>query len=257
MTIWNPPISEVGAFVQARNHRKAFSAFIQGEGLLKAADLQVSGDPSLLKLNISPGAAMLQLPDGTFDVVNSDAVEVRTLATNPSGSPRLDLIYAGIQSKEFADAANAADLIYKPNPTPGSLVLPSMDTMAGTYPIASISVPPGATKGTDCTITMLSGTTAPGRDGGYSYGDIAVLPWREVVTIKFGSIGQAVTSHTAPFTPSVLIPVLAGPINAGPFLVMHAISTITASQFSSQWVMSDNSFPVVNSTVTARLISFP
>lgn len=260
MTIWTPPISEVGAAVQARNFRKAFSAFINGEGLLKATDLQVTGDPSLLKVNISTGGAMLLLPDGTFDVINADAVEVRTLNSAPtSGGARLDLIYAGMQSEEFGDGANLNDIRYKANPSPGSLTLPTPDTMAGVYPLATVSVPIGATKGTDCTITMLSATTAPVRDGGFTSGDLAGggLPVVSNQTVHFGSTGTASTNHGAPFTPSMVIPVPTGPINAGPYVLLHAVSTISATTFASQWVMSDNSIPTVGSVLQVRVVAFP
>lgn len=191
MTIQQPPISEIGAAVQAFSFRKAATAFLRGEGLISATDLAVTGDPSVRNLNFASGGAFLQYVgglsgDGTFDIFWASAAETRTIATPPVSGSRVDLVYAGIKSKEFGDSVNSADLYIKAG-TAGTGLPPAPDVMAATYTLGTLLVPSTATKGSDCTFTSTATTTAPIRDGGYTSADIVSSPGNYCQMIRAAS----------------------------------------------------------------------
>lgn len=186
MTIQVPPISEIGALVQAFSHRKLATAFLRGEGLISAGDLAVTGDPSVMNLNFAQGGAFLQLPDSSYDVFWSSAAETRTIATPPVSGSRVDLVYLGLKSKEFGDSVNTFDIYIKPGST-GSGLPPAPDVMAATYTLGNLLVPSTATKGSDCTFTSAAATTAPLRDGGYTSGDIVSSPGNYCQMIRAAS----------------------------------------------------------------------
>lgn len=175
MTIWTPPVSEVGAFVQARNHRKLATAFLRGEGIVSIGDLAVSGSTTSMALNFAAGACFLQYSDGSYDVANFDAAETRTISGAPGSGSRVDLVYVGIKSKEFGDGVNSIDLYIKAGTTSSPLP-PAPDPMAATYTLGNLTVPSGATHGSDCTFVPTVTTTAPVRDGGWTAGDIVDQP---------------------------------------------------------------------------------
>lgn len=213
MTIDQSILSDVGSNVaHARVFRALGSAFVRSGGLVSAGDLAVTGDPSLLAVNVDVGIGMVPYTSALqyFEPFEVDAPEQRALAT--ATGARVDLVYAAVQSMEFGNSANGKDIkvvrgangsTHAPNPDP---------TMAGVLPLASVQVPSGATRGTDCTITMLAQTTAPVRDGGYTPDDLgAVAPtiWTGKLTNKtVGAGGYGGYAHGAPFTPvfAVVVP---------------------------------------------------
>lgn len=194
MTIQSPPISEIGAAVQAFSFRKAATAFLRGEGLISATDLAVTGDPSVLNLNFAQGGAFLEYPDSSFDVFWSSAAETRAIVTPPVSGSRVDLVYLGIHSKEFGDSTNGPPDIYIKPGTTGSGLPPAPDVMAATYTLGNLLVPSTATKGSDCTFTPTAATTAPLRDGGYTSADIIATPGNYCQMIR--SISQSLASAT-------------------------------------------------------------
>ena len=142
------------------------------------------------------------MPDLTYDLLYSDATEIRNIPTPPSSGSRYDLLYAGIESKEFGDGQNFVNLRYKTGTTSDTNG-PDPDVMAGTSPVALVRVPSTATKGTDCTITMLTSTTAPVRDGGFKGGDI-VLPAQPYLAYHRSGIstnGHIIANNGCPFVP--------------------------------------------------------
>lgn len=175
MTLWTPPVSEVGAFVQARNHRKLATAFLRGEGVVSVGDLLPSGSTTSMALNFADGGCFLQLPDGSYDVAWADAAATKPISAAPGSGSRVDLVYVGYQSKEFGDLVNNIDFFIKAG-TVGSSLPPAPDPMAATYQLGTLLVPAGAVHGSDCTFTSTASTTAPVRDGGFGEGDLVQTP---------------------------------------------------------------------------------
>lgn len=165
-------ISDVGSNVAHARIIRALASFVRVGGIVSVGDLQVTGDPVDLAINCQSGIAFV--PMGTrqgFEPFIVDVTEKRSLAS--AVASRVDLAYAGVQSKEFGDAVNHKDIFVKTGPNGGTSI-PLPDPMAGILNVAKIAVPVGATKGTDCTITMLAQTTTPKRDGGFTAADIAI-----------------------------------------------------------------------------------
>lgn len=176
MAIDQSILSDVGtAAAHARSFRALASAFVRSPGLVSAGDLAVTGDPVAMAVNIDTGCAFCEYDPGQyFESFNVDAPEQRALATATGN--RMDLVYAGVQSQEFGNGSNHKDL-YVVRGANGSTTPPMTDptmlSMAAVLLIAKVQVPSGATKGSQCTITMLADTIAPVRDGGYKPTDLA------------------------------------------------------------------------------------
>lgn len=213
MTIDQSILSDVGSNVaHARVFRALASAFVRSGGLVSDGDLAVTGDPSVLAINVDVGTGLV--PYGSvnqfYEPFEVDAPEQRLLNSNTSGSSRTDLIYLGVKSLEFGDPVNSKDIYVKKGSAGGAL--PSPDPMAAVLPLAQAIVPSGASRGTSCTISMLADTTAPIRDGGFLDSDLAPTTpkiWAgEFVNKTTGAGGYGGYPHGAPFTPkfAVVVP---------------------------------------------------
>lgn len=218
MTIDQSQLGDVGTNIaHARTIRALASCFVRSGGLVSAGDLAVTGDPSVLAVNIDTGAGLVQYEAANqyYEPFQVDVAEQRSLLT-ATGS-RVDLVFAGVQSEEFGDTLNSKD-IYVIRGVDGSTTVPDVDDssgpgpMAATLPLAKVAVPSGATKGSQCTITMLAQTVAPVRDGGYTTSDLAPSTPPLWVTLlqnaTTGDGGFGGYAHGAPFTPrtALLIP---------------------------------------------------
>lgn len=241
MTIDQSILSDVGSnAAHARVFRALGGAFIRSGGLVSATDLAVTGDPSTLAVNI--GAGMGFVPYGTarqyFEPFEVDATEQRALASNASGAARTDLVYLGVKSLEFGDPTNLKD-IYVKRGTPG---LPTADTMAAVLPLASVTVPNGATHGSSCTISMLTGTAAPIRDGGYLNSDLAPTTPRiwagKWTNLKTGAGGYGGYPHGAPFTPALVLASSQFPLDSSQF----GFSTFAPGTFHNTVCDATNAF---------------
>lgn len=218
MTIDQSGLFDQGTNVtHARTVRALASAFVRNGGLVSNGDLQVTGDPSTLAVNVDTGCGLVQYgaPNQFYEPFQVDTAEHRTLLTATGN--RVDLIFAGVQSEEFGDSVNKKDL-YVVRGVDGSTDVPDVadpggpGPMAGALPLASIAVPSGATRGSQCTIKMLAQTVAPVRDGGFTSDDLAPTPPTQWVTFlqnfSTGAGGFGGYAHGAPFTPkaAVMIP---------------------------------------------------
>jgi len=239
MTIYGG-LHEIGAQNKVTDIRRALSRWLSSEGVVYEGDFNVTGDPSRLAVNIDPGQGVVAFSQAIltdFALFDSDSVEQRTLATAPGSGSRLDLVYCGAKDKAYGDAVNSVDFYVKAGQV-NSGHAPSPDVMAGAYPIAWVTVPAGATLGSQCQVQMLTVTTAPVRDGGYSGSDLVIPPpvhvQHDVIGYWFGD-GHTVRAHGAPFTPSAIHVQLTGPLFAvqlpgNPIVIA---SSITSTQF--QW----------------------
>jgi len=239
MTIYGG-LHEIGAQNKVSDIRRALSRWLTSEGVVTGGDFDVTGDPSRLAVNIARGQGVVAFQQAIlldFALFDSDSVEQRTLAAAPGSGSRIDLVYCGAKDKAYGDAVNSVDFYVKTGVV-NSGVAPAPDIMAGAYPIAWVTVPAGATLGSQCQVTMLTETTAPVRDGGYSGSDLVIPPpihvQHDVIGYWFGN-GITARSHGAPFTPSAIHVQITGPLFAtqlpgNPVVISN---TITATQF--QW----------------------
>jgi len=234
-------LKEVGQPNHVSDIRRALARWVQTDGVISANDFNVTGDPSLLAVNIDYGQATFSYPAaaglGDMAVFDSDAVEQRNLSTAPGSGSRIDLVYLGVRDKQYGDTVNSNDIYVKPGQV-NSGAAPNPDVMAASYPIAAVTVPVGATKGSQCTVQMLTDTTAPVRDGGYSGSDLIIPPpvhiTHDVIGYWFGD-GHTVRAHGAPFTPSAIHVQLTGPIFAVQLPGNPIVYAATINATTFQW----------------------
>lgn len=266
MTIDGSILSDVGSNVaHARVFRALASAFVRSGGLISDGDLAVTGDPSVLAVNIDVGMGLV--PYGSvnqyYEPFEVDAPEQRLLNSNTSGSSRTDLIYLGVKSLEFGDSVNSKDIYVKKGSAGGAL--PSPDAMAAVLPLAQAIVPSGASRGTSCTISMLADTTAPIRDGGFLPTDLAASSptiWAGSWTnLKTGAGGYGGYPHGAPFTPAFAIVIPQFPNDSS----QAGFSTFAPGTFHNDfcdatnihglWRDINGNIPPTNSNFSARFLA--
>lgn len=104
-------LQNAGAVNNARDFRRFFAGVFLSEGVLGATDLDVTqrAAGANMSVDVASGRCLIsdaQTMQGLYPLV-SDATTNLAIASNSSGSTRIDLVVARVKDTEYADASNA------------------------------------------------------------------------------------------------------------------------------------------------------
>lgn len=111
MTVDSAFLENAGAVNHARDFRRFFAGVFLSEGVLGATDLDVTQRAAGANMSVDVAAGKCLVSDaqtvqGLYPLV-SDAVTNLSIASNSSGSTRIDIVVARVKDTEYADASNA------------------------------------------------------------------------------------------------------------------------------------------------------
>lgn len=111
MTVDSAFLENAGAVNHARDFRRFFAGVFLSQGVLGATDLDVTqrGAGANMSVDVAAGKCLVsdaQTIVGLYPFV-SDATTNLAIASNSSGSTRIDIIVARVKDTEYADASNA------------------------------------------------------------------------------------------------------------------------------------------------------
>lgn len=111
MTVDSAFLENAGAVNHARDFRRFFAGVFLSEGVLGATDLDVTqrGAGANMSVDVAAGKCLIsdaQSVQGLYPLV-SDATTNLAIASNSSGSTRIDIVVARVKDTEYGDASNA------------------------------------------------------------------------------------------------------------------------------------------------------
>lgn len=114
MTVDSAFLENAGAVNHARDFRRFFAGVFLSEGVLGATDLDVTqrGAGANMSVDVAAGKCLIsdaQTVAGLYPLV-SDATTNLAIASNSSGSTRIDIVVARVKDTEYGDASNAKSI---------------------------------------------------------------------------------------------------------------------------------------------------